>query len=234
MILGKMLAPLAAAAVAWASGAHAADQEISGEVAVVSDYVSRSLSYSDGHGAVQGYVSWGNAAGVDGLHVGGWVSSVDFGPGDPAKAELWGTVGYGGGVGVFTYDAGLEYTTYPGAPKALHYSYYDAFASLGAAVGPVAATATARFTPDYSGATGRAAFVDLAGEVPVGPLFKATAIVGYADLRPAAGGAYLYWNAGLAADWLGFTAAVRYHGSDLAACQSRCGDRVVFSFGKAF
>ncbi|MHB1206810.1 MAG: TorF family putative porin, partial [Rhodospirillaceae bacterium] len=131
-------------------------------------------------------------------------------------------------------DAGVEYTTYPGAPKALRYSYYDAFASLGAGLGPVFATATARYTPDYSGATGRAAFFDLSGEVPIAFLFKATAAVGYADLRPAAGGKYRYWSVGLGADWLGFTAAVRYHGSDLRDCRAPCGDRVVFSLGRTF
>ena len=235
MSLWIKAAPLAILAMAGAAhAAHAADQSDSGEDAVVNDYISRGISYSNGHGAVQGAVAWSNAAGIAGLHVNGWVSSIDFGPGDPAKAELLGTIGYGGDVGPLTYDAGVDYTTYPGAPKTLHYSYYEAFASLGAAVGPVSAMASARYTPDYSAATGRAAFFDLSGEVLILTFFKATALVGYADLRPAAGGKCKYWSAGVGAGWLGFTAAVTYHGSDLKTCLAPCGDRVVFSLGRTF
>ncbi len=235
-ISGKALA-LLAAVMAYAANAQAAPQDygaVSGEVAVVSDYISRGLSYSDGHAAAQGSITWTDAGGVQGLHVDGWVSSIDFGPGDPAKAELWGTLGYGGDLGPLTYDAGVEYTTYPGAPKALHYGYYNAFASLAAAVGPVSATAAARYTPDYSGATGPAAFFDLTGQVPLPSVFTLEAGLGFTDLQPAAGGTYMYWSAGVAAAWKGFTAAVRYHGADAKACATPCGDRVVFSLAKSF
>lgn len=235
-ILGKAWAPLAAV-MAYVVSAQAAPQDygdISGEVAVVSDYVSRGLSYSNGDAAAQGSITWTNAGGVQGLHVDGWASSIDFGPGDPAKAELWGTIGYGGDLGPLTYDAGVEYTTYPGAPKALHYGYYNAFASLAAAVGPVSATAAARYTPDYSGATGPAAFFDLTGQVPLPSVFTLEAGLGFTDLQPAAGGTYMYWSAGVAAAWKGFTAAVRYHGADAKACATPCGDRVVFSLAKSF
>lgn len=240
---GKAGAALAVMALIRATAAQAAPDipapdvsapDISGQVAVVSDYVYRGLSYSDGHAAVQGSITWTNAAGVQGLHLDGWVSFIDFGPGDPAKAELWGTVGYGGGLGPLTYDAGLEYATYPGAPRVLHYSYYDAFASLGGSVGPVSATVAARYSPDYSGGTGSAAFFDLTAEVPVAGPFSLNMGAGYADLKPAAGGTYMYWSAGLGAAWKGFTAAVRYHGSDHTFCATPCGDRVVFSLGHMF
>lgn len=216
----------------WSTAAAAGD--LSGQAAVVSDYVSRGVSYSDGHAAVQGSLTWTNAGGLPGLHLDGWVSSIDFGPGDPARAELWGTVGYSRSLGPLTLDGGMEYTAYPGAPRALSYAYYDFFGSAAAAVGPVTATAAVRHSPDYSGATGPATFMDLTAALPAGPLFTAEAGLGHAALGAAAGGAYTYWTAGLVADWKGVTAAVRYSGSDLGACALPCGDRVVFSVGFGF
>ena len=214
--------------------AAAAADDFSGEAAVVSDYVSRGVSYSDGHAAIQGSLTWSNAGGLTGLHADGWVSSIDFGAGDPAKAELWGTVGYSRAVGPLSFDTGLEYTHYAGAPKALHYAYYDAFVSATAALGVVSATAAVRHAPDYSGAAGPATFVDLTAETPVLELLTAEVSLGRANLRPAAGGTYMYWSAGLRAGWKGLTAAVRYHGSDLGACALPCGHRVVFSVGAGF
>jgi uncharacterized protein (TIGR02001 family) len=214
--------------------AAAAADDFSGQAAVVSDYVLRGVSYSDGHAAVQGSLTWSNAGGVTGLHADGWVSSIDFGRGDPAKAELWGTVGYTASAGPLTIDTGLEYTHYAGAPKALHYAYYDGFVSATAALGVVSATAAVRHAPDYSGATGPATFVDLTAATPFLALFTTDVSVGRATLRPAAGGTYMYWSAGVGAAWKGLTAAVRYHGSDLGACALPCGHRVVFSVGAGF
>lgn len=222
-------------ALALALGpAEASASDLSGSAAVVSDYVSRSVSYSDGHPAVQGSLTWSNAGGIEGLHADGWVSSIDFGPGDPAKAELWGTIGYSKAFGPLTFDGGVEYTAYPGAPRALHYAYYDVFASAQGSVEILTATLAVRHAPDYSGATGPATFVDLSAEADLGGLFTADAGLGYANLRPAAGGAYRYWSAGIGAAWNILTVSARYHGSDLKACGLPCGDRVVFSVGVAF
>ena len=95
-------------------------------------------------------------------------------------------------------------------------------------------TATVRHTPDYSGATGPATFIDLAAEAPVIGLLSIEGGLGRAIQRPAAGGSYLYWSAGVGAAWKMLTAAVRYHGSDLKTCGLPCGDRVVVALGVAF
>jgi uncharacterized protein (TIGR02001 family) len=208
----------------------------SAEITVVTDYVYRGVSFSEGHPAIQAYGEWSNAGAsqFSGLHAGGWVSSIDFGPNDPAKAEVWGFAGYQGGKESLTYDVGIVYTTYPGAPTSLHYGYFEAYGSLGTKFGPMTLTGTAHYTPDYSGDAGRALFMDFDGEMPLtGPL-KLVAGVGYADVKPAAGAKYTYWSLGVAATWHGFTAAVRYYGNDLRTCLYPCSDRVVLSVGKDF
>ena len=63
-------ASLAAALALMPAGAQAAENafEISGTAAVVTDYVFRGVSYSNGHAAVQGSLTWSKAGGIDGLH----------------------------------------------------------------------------------------------------------------------------------------------------------------------
>src|SRR5437762_2574265 len=59
---------------------------ITGQIAVMSDYVYRGVTYNEGNPALQATVSWSNLNGsiLRGLHIDATGSNVDFGPGDPA------------------------------------------------------------------------------------------------------------------------------------------------------
>jgi len=99
------------AAVALSLTAMAAQAEITGNVAAVSDYNWRGITQSSGDPAIQGGLDWSHESG---FYLGTWGSNVDFGNcGDEnVEVDLYG--GFRGGETV-TYDVGLIYYWYPGA-----------------------------------------------------------------------------------------------------------------------
>jgi uncharacterized protein (TIGR02001 family) len=204
-----------------------------GQVAVVSDYVYRGVSYSQGHPALQASASWSNANGsfLSGLHIDGWGSSVDYGPDDPARTEFSATLAYYGGSDAFNYDVGVTYIVYPGVPAELHYSYPETYLTLGTKVGTATLTATGAYSPNYSGQTGKPWFAEIDGQMPVFTPVKLSAVAGYAALPLTAGQKYTFWGVGAEADVLGFTLGLRYAGNNLEGC---CNARVVASIAKSF
>ena len=204
----------------------------SAELTVVSDYIYRGVSLSDGHVAFQASAAWNNAHAsvLPGLHSDAWFSTIDFGDSDPAEVELAGTIGYSGGHRV-TYDLGLTYTAYPGVA---HYDYVEAYGAVGTTLGKATVMASVNYTPSYSGDTGAATFLDLEGEYALTGVIALVGSIGYADLKPAAGDKYAYWGLGVKVTYRRFTASVRYHGNSLNGCASACGDGVTASLSRAF
>lgn len=106
--------------------AQAMEMDVTGNVALVSDYTFRGVSQTDEEPAIQGGfdVSWSN-----GFYVGTWASNVDFGPNDAndggAQAELDFYLGYGFDVseGVNLDFSYVRYT-YPGDEDALNYNEF--------------------------------------------------------------------------------------------------------------
>jgi uncharacterized protein (TIGR02001 family) len=81
--------------------AQAQDIEIYGGVTLTSNYVFRSVTFSDDRPAVQPYIE----AEVNGFYAGVWGSNVDFGPGGTDNYEVDYYLGYRGETtGGFTYD----------------------------------------------------------------------------------------------------------------------------------
>ena len=116
-MLNKKLLPasLAAAVLAGAVSTAQAAPEISGNVALTSDYKFRGISQSNGDIAIQGGfdIGWDT-----GIYAGVWGSSVDFdtdGSGYDGSLELDGYAGWASdisdNVGV---DVGYMYYGYPG------------------------------------------------------------------------------------------------------------------------
>lgn len=91
--------------------------EVSGSVAVVSDYVFRGITQTHGKPALQGGVTWTHGSG---LYAGTWGSSIswlsDSDPDVSSQVEIDGFVGYSGGFGGsgVGYDIGANYYWYPG------------------------------------------------------------------------------------------------------------------------
>lgn len=232
--VGRFLAAVAfGASCLLASGATAGGPwELAGVAGAATDYIYRGVSLTDGHPAVQGSLTLTHRP--TGLHAGVWGSRIDFGPGDPARAELFLSAGKGGELAGFGYDVGVQYAVYPGAPAVLHYAYGEGFLSLSREIAGGSVTLSASYTPAYFGDTGPAWFADADAEWPIADGWKALGLIGRAGLGAAAGPRYLFWSVGIARTWNRVTATLRYHGNDLPACDAYCKDRVVLGVTVAF
>ena len=97
--------------------AGSASAEVSGSVAVVSDYLFRGVTQTSEKPALQGGVTWTHDSG---FYAGGWGSSIswlsDADPDVSSQVELDMFAGYTGkfGQSEFGYDVGLNYYGYPG------------------------------------------------------------------------------------------------------------------------
>lgn len=101
MINNNWVRTAIAAAILAGSGSVMA--EVSGNVAVVSDYLFDGVSQTDNGPALQGGVDWSHESG---LYAGAWASTVDFGDGTDSNAETDWFVGYGGGSESVAFDVG--------------------------------------------------------------------------------------------------------------------------------
>jgi len=129
----KLLKTTAIAGLLAASGAATA-VEVSGNVALTSDYVWRGISQTDGSPAVQG----GFDAGFDsGLYAGIWGSNIDFGGDESLEVDTYaGWAGEFSGVGV---DVGFINYHYPTSDDGTNFS--EAYA--GVSFGPFSLTYSA-------------------------------------------------------------------------------------------
>ncbi|HAI96363.1 MAG TPA: hypothetical protein DCL50_02870, partial [Methylococcaceae bacterium] len=103
----KLLKTTAVAGLLVASGAASAI-ELSGNVALTTDYVWRGVSQTDGSPAIQGGF---DADLGNGLYAGVWGSNVDFGGDESMELDVYaGWAGEFNGVGV---DVGVLHYAYP-------------------------------------------------------------------------------------------------------------------------
>jgi len=101
----------ALAGLALALTGLAAQAEITGNAAVVSDYNWRGISQSAGDPAIQGGIDYSHESG---FYAGTWGSNVDFGDCCDENVEVDLYTGFRGGD-TLTWDVGLIYYWYPGA-----------------------------------------------------------------------------------------------------------------------
>ncbi|MFZ5876790.1 MAG: TorF family putative porin [Nitrospirota bacterium] len=161
--------------VAWIV-VGSANAEVTGNLALTSNYVSRGVSYSDNAPAVQGGVDYSHSSGI---YVGAWGSGVDFDT--PTRIEL---DVYGGITRPITdgssWDIGVAYYSYPGDSTT---NYHELYVGLTYTV----LTAKWWFTPDYFGTGGDEQYWDgeLKWELPhaIGVNLHA----GYSVFDPAVG-----------------------------------------------
>ncbi|MXP31541.1 hypothetical protein GRI94_06875 [Erythrobacter jejuensis] len=112
--------------------------ELSGNVALVSDYRFRGVSFSDGDIALQGGIDLGHSSG---FYVGTWASSISGGTAF-GELELDVYAGWSGDItDGLTFDVGLLYYIYPtGDIPGVDTDYFEPYASVSTTIGPVGAT----------------------------------------------------------------------------------------------
>ena len=86
------------------------DLEVTGEVALTSNYIWRGMTQTDDSAAVQGAFNLE----YKGFYTGVWASNVDFKGEDDAVVEVDYLAGYKNDVYDITYDIGYGQYTYPG------------------------------------------------------------------------------------------------------------------------
>ncbi|WP_230278969.1 TorF family putative porin [Croceicoccus sp. Ery15] len=140
LLRGAIAASLLASSALVAAPAFAQDESeisVSANVAMVTDYRFRGVSYSGGDFAIQGGVDIAHSSG---FYIGTWASSLEptsTGYGN-TEVDLYG--GYSGAINdTVSFDVGLLYYMYPSASGDT--DYYEPYASVTAALGPAEVTA---------------------------------------------------------------------------------------------
>lgn len=220
-MLNKKLLPaaLATALLAGATVAQA-DMEISGNVALTSDYKFRGISQSNEDIAVQGGfdLGWDN-----GIYIGTWASSVDF---DVSSAdgglngslELDYYVGWASDIGDsgFGIDVGYLYYDYPG-DDGLEGDYQELYGSLSwndLAVGVA-------YSDDYYAETDTFWYYYADYSLGINDMFTIDFHVGYNDVEKNGGflssdeDSFIDYSVGVTASWLAVDWTLAYVGTDL-------------------
>jgi uncharacterized protein (TIGR02001 family) len=174
--------------------------DLSGEVAVLSDYRFRGVSRSDEDPAAQAMLTLGH---VSGLYAGARGTTLkgtdafrarDPGFGDLGDVELDLFAGYGAQLGSgWELDAGAQYYAFLGGNG----DYVEPYASLSYLIGPVELTGGAKYAPSQDG-IGNEDMLFLFGQVDASIPFRpwsVSAQVGHQDWGRF--GSYWTWSLGV-------------------------------------
>lgn len=141
------------ALMATATGAMAQDFEVSGNVALTTNYVYRGITQTDDGPAIQG----GFDVASGGFYAGTWASSVDFS--DDTTMEIDFYAGYGGAITEgLSYDVGAIYYAYPDSNDGGSQDFYEVYGGLSYAFSSVEVGASVAYSPDFYGETGESLY----------------------------------------------------------------------------
>jgi uncharacterized protein (TIGR02001 family) len=207
------------------------------EVGLVSDYVDRGISNSDGNPALQGGISYsiGTGIGDTAAYAGFWGSSVDFDDGGEATVELDWYFGFNGTApgSELAWDAGFAYYSYPGASSSLNYNYWEIPLILSHPLWEsVTATGSYYFSPEYFGDAGYAHYLNagLSWEIAVEPVtFTLNAATGHQWIEDNAWAGvedYQDWLAGVSVGYEAITVGLAYTDTNLSKSECFGGTKV--------
>lgn len=209
-------AVLAGAGVIAATSAANAG-EISGNVALTSDYQFRGLTQSDGELAVQGGFDY--SSGI--FYAGVWASSVNFGATGTTETVSVETDLYAGitpRTGPITWDLGIIGYFYPNADdEVVGGNELDFFeAKIGASMDVTSQFrlgAAVYYSPDFVAESGDATYIEVNGAYAINDAFKVSGAYGAQDSDFT--GDYNTWNLGVTHAMHGFEIDLRYHDTDI-------------------
>lgn len=218
------------------ASAGIARADVSGSVAIVSDYLFRGVTQTNEKPALQGGVTWTHDSG---FYVGTWGSSIswlsDADPDISSQVELDVFLGYGGKFGdsEVGYDVGLNYYAYPGSfpagfNKADTVELYFGVSWKFLSAKYWYATTDLFGIDDSSGSTN----LDLSASREFSPGWTGTAAFGKQWISGSSGADdYTFWKVGVDKSFgNGFAIGGSYNGNDL----SGLGDTFVLSLSKSF
>lgn len=242
-LLGLSAAIMACtAAPALAEDGDDSGISVSANVALTSDYRFRGLSFSDGDIAVQGGIDVSHDSG---FYIGTWASSIEdsatFGH---TELDLYG--GWSGEViSGLSLDVGLLYYVYPNGQggAAGPSDYFEPYASVTGAIGPVEVTSGIAWAPSQSSLGNDDnvyIYTGVSGSIPNTPIsLNATIGINDGSLGNPAGiigvDDYVDWKIG--ADWAiteNLTASVAYTDTDAPSINNFTDSAIVFTLGASF
>lgn len=183
-----------AAAVALATAfAHAPTtaiaQDVSGQIGVATQYVGKGVGKSSDEPSL-----YGSVEATAGLFYGEiFASTAELSQG--ADAEIVTTIGVRPEFAGFEFDLSAMNKDLPGSRPGVDANYMEYQADVSRTLGPVGARLRVNYTPDGSGGTREAWWIEGQASIALNDVTKAS--VGLGE-RTADGGAdYLAWNAGV-------------------------------------
>ena len=185
-----VLTPILASVIAaCAFPTLASAQSFDFTAGVATENVGKGLGKSDGEPSVSASIAAGHGdfyAGVSG-------ASIDIAQG--ADTEIVATVGYAPEIGGFEFDFSAMHKTLSGAAAGYDNRYMEYQADVSRDVGPVGVRLRVNYTPDGSGGTDEAWWVEAQGGVAIDNRTKATVALG--ERITDTGTEYTAWNAGV-------------------------------------
>ena len=208
--------------------ASALANEVTGNVALTTEYVFRGVSQSDENPAIQGGVDFTHDTG---LHAGLWGSSIDFNTPDAGSLEVDLYAGYANQIAGVSYDIGGIYYAYPGSDSDLDYDFIEGYIKLGYDFDVAAVHAGVYYSPEFFGDTGNAFYYTAGVKAPVMDLFNVSVSVGRQEIDDADD--YTDWSLGIDRNWLGFDWSAAYIDTDIDN-NDNADARAVLKVGKTF
>jgi uncharacterized protein (TIGR02001 family) len=233
----EMMKKTLIATTVLAATSTAAMAEISGNVALSSDYVWRGISQTDNQMAISGGFDYAHDSG---LYIGTWASNVNsdfFDNETDPQIELDIYAGYAGEFGAIGYDLGFTEYIYPGSSDINTLELY-AGGSYGF-TDTVSGAAKYYYSDDFFDTGDSAWRIEAGVDVGLPQDFSLSALVGKNDGEFFDGGFdYVDYSIGVSKPFVGLDFGLTYTDTDLddSDCQpydNICDGRVVFSVSKS-
>jgi len=196
------------AAPVIAEEAAAPAPALTGNIGVVSDYIFRGISQTQGHPALQGGFDYNHASG---LYVGVWGSNVSwvqvggYKENSSLEADFYG--GFKGGfAGDFSYDLGVIKYYYPGTSKGgVTPDTMEAYAAIGWKFITLKYSHTiSQYMVGWSGPNGEntrgSNYIDLSANYDLGNGWGVQAHVGHQKIKNFSDASYTDWKLGVTKD----------------------------------
>ena len=172
-----------------------AESPLSGNIALVSDYVFRGVSQTNEDPALQGGLTYSFDSG---FYVGTWLSTVDFVDGDGADLEWDVFVGYATDLSdTWAMDLSFVRYVYPSVARGVDYDYNEVIAKFTYSEW---LSFTAGLSNDVFNLDDFGAYYEVSGEWGLPAEFFLNAHVGYYGLDSALGEDYLNYGVGVTRD----------------------------------
>lgn len=185
----RLCGVLSAGFLALAAGSASAEDGVSVQLGVASEYVGKGLGKSDEEPAVSGSIEYSRS----GVYASLFASTAKLSQG--SDAEILTTIGYRFEAAGTGFDLSVINRDLPGTRKGVDANYTEYQADASRKFGPVSTRFRVNYTADGFAATQEAWWIELQGGVALDKLTRATVAV--ADRSADGGAEYTAWNMGV-------------------------------------